>query len=309
MDRASAIAKSFGKNEGQYKECQLHRPLYEAGHYLTTEFCYANPMGIIKNSEMMDVVLETPERFVPDASCQDKINSQMSIYQNVGGIFGRNLAIRNQNLKSQAEWWKTYGASTPELLDFAIKVLSLTCSTSSCKRNWSIFEYVHIKKRNRLNQQKLNDLVFVKYNRALKRRCDDHDHIDSISLQDIDEANEWLMGKLEEKQGDKEIVFGDDDLTWDAVERAVGVDENAYNTRGGRKRTNVIASSSRPSKGKDSASSTSLRTPLILRDGDDEEENLGDDYLYKENEKFKVEIVDIGSDDNDDGLDDFDDSQ
>ncbi|KAH7650967.1 Ribonuclease H-like protein [Dioscorea alata] len=215
MDRAKeAIAKSLGENEGQYKvvfdiidkrwECQLHRPLHEAGHYLTPEFFYANPMGIIKNSEMMDGVLETLERLVPDASCQDKINSQMSIYQNASGIFGRNLAIRNQNLKSPAKWWKTYGASTPKLLDFAIEVLNLTCSTFGCKCNWSIFEYVHIKERNKLDQQKLNDLVFVKYNQALKCQYDDHDHIDSISLQDIDDANEWLMGKLEEEQEDKE---------------------------------------------------------------------------------------------------------
>ena len=38
--------------------------------------------------------------------------------------------------------------------------------------------------------KKFNDLVFVKYNQALKCRYDARDHIDLISLQDIDEANE-----------------------------------------------------------------------------------------------------------------------
>ena len=56
---------------------------------------------------------------------------------------------------------------------------------------------IHSKKRNRLAQQRLNDLVYVKYNRALKRRYDARDRIDPISLKDIDDSNEWLMGKME----------------------------------------------------------------------------------------------------------------
>ena len=60
--------------------------------------------------------------------------------------------------------------------------------------------------------------------------------------------------------------------------------------------------------GKDYASLTSLRTPSILRDGDDEEENLEDNYWDEENDKFEEEIDDVGGNDNDDGLDDFDDS-
>lgn len=174
----------------------------------------------------------------------------------------------------------------------------------------SLFFQVHTKKRNRLDQQKLNDLVFVKYNRALKCQYDDRDRIDPISLQDIDDANEWLMGTLEQEQGDDELVFGDDDLTWDAVERAAGVDESAYTTRGrgGGKGINTSASSSRPSKGKEKAmkpSFASLRTPLISRDGNDEEENLGDDYFDEENDEFEEKFDGVGDDDNYEALDGF----
>ena len=63
-------------------------------------FFHANPIEIIKTREIMDGVLETLERLVPDPSCQDEINIQMSMYQNAGGIFRRNLPIRKQNLKS-----------------------------------------------------------------------------------------------------------------------------------------------------------------------------------------------------------------
>ena len=54
---------------------------------------------------------------------------------------------------------------------------------------------IHTKRRNRLKQKKLSDLVYVKYNHKLKERYDRHNVIDPISLQEIDDCNEWLIGK------------------------------------------------------------------------------------------------------------------
>ncbi|XP_054816471.1 uncharacterized protein LOC129316196 [Prosopis cineraria] len=117
-----------------------------------------------------------------------------------------------------AEWWASYGSSSPNLQHLAIRILSLTCSASGCERNWSVFEQIHTKKWNKLAQDRLNDLVFVKYNQALKNRYDRQD-VDPISLADIDESNEWLLGSMmgvDEDAAD-ERVFGDDEneeLTW-----------------------------------------------------------------------------------------------
>ncbi|MQL88114.1 hypothetical protein Taro_020667 [Colocasia esculenta] len=44
---------------------------------------------------------------------------------------------------------------------FALRILRLCCSSSGCERNWSVFKFIHIKKRNRLEHKRLNDLVFV----------------------------------------------------------------------------------------------------------------------------------------------------
>lgn len=41
-----------------------------------------------------------------------------------------------------ASWWERFGGETPELMKFAVRVLSLTCSASGCERNWSTFESV-----------------------------------------------------------------------------------------------------------------------------------------------------------------------
>ena len=68
------------------------------------------------------------------------------------------------------EWWLYYGGSIPELQQIAIRVLSQTSSSSGCERNWSIFERIHSKRRNRLEHQRLDDLVFTNYNLRLKFR-------------------------------------------------------------------------------------------------------------------------------------------
>ncbi|KAK2660196.1 hypothetical protein Ddye_006729 [Dipteronia dyeriana] len=143
------------------------------------------------------------------------------------------MGVRMRGKKSPAEWWDSYGTSTPALQKFAIKILSLTCSSSRCKRNWSVFESLHTKRRNRLDQSRLNDLVFVKYNRALKRQYDARDTIDPIYLNEIDESNEWLTGRLDdEKDGDDELVFTEEDnLTWNAVATVAGVREPSYQFR------------------------------------------------------------------------------
>ena len=84
--------------------------------------------------------------------------------------------------------------------------------------------------------KQLNDLVFMKYNQKMKAWYDKHDVIDPISLDDIDESNEWLLGEMSAELymnvGD-ELVFDDDGdgLTWGVMARAAGVGEPRKHTR------------------------------------------------------------------------------
>ena len=64
------------------------------------------------------------------------------------------------------------------------------------KWNWSTFEQVHSKKRNRLEQQRLNALVFIKYNINLElrqeKRQENGETYDPISLSDMEFDDEWI---------------------------------------------------------------------------------------------------------------------
>ncbi|XP_028118824.1 uncharacterized protein LOC114316360 [Camellia sinensis] len=207
MDRAKkAIANAFDGKEEKYKEIfeiidqrwdiQLHCPLHAAGFYLNLSLFYKDS-NVAKDKEIMTGLYQ---------------------YKEVQGY--------------QLIWWISFSHETPDLQKFAIKVLSLTCSSFGCERNWSVFEHLHSKKRNRLAQKRLNDLVFVKYNRALKRRYMKRANIDPISLKDIDESNEWLIGRME-----NELVFDDDSLEWDDVVVAARVEESNQRTRSSTTRT------------------------------------------------------------------------
>ena len=94
-----------------------------------------------------------------------------------------------------------------------------------------------------MEQQYLNDLVFVKYNRALRRRFNLRKSIDLVSLDEIDESNEWLLGAINKLgDSDNELLHEDGDLTWDDVSKASGIEEPYHATRSNAPTPNLTMS-------------------------------------------------------------------
>ena len=52
----------------------------------------------------------------------------------------------------------------------AVKVLNRVASACWCERSWSTFEFIHSKKRNRLEPSRANDPVYVFSNLRLLKR-------------------------------------------------------------------------------------------------------------------------------------------
>jgi len=64
-------------------------------------------------------------------------------------------------------------------------------------------------------------LVFVKSNRVLKSKQKESRSRDSILLKEIDDSNEWLLGRIED-DSDDDLVLEGDTLTWATVAQACG---------------------------------------------------------------------------------------
>ncbi|CAN1170206.1 hypothetical protein LINPERHAP2_LOCUS28863 [Linum perenne] len=128
----------------------------------------------------------------------------LDTFHHARGMFSSYGSMQLLDRKNPADWWSSFGDDVPELQKFAIRILSLTCSASGCERNWSVFERVHFKKRNRLLQKKMNDIVYVMYNsKLLRRQAKDIERV----FDEIDSDDEWLAGG---DRGNNEEEIGDE---------------------------------------------------------------------------------------------------
>ena len=81
-------------------------------------------------------------RLVNDVAKRTKINLQLTDFHHARGIFSLEDAKMGRKGMLPTDWWEMFEDRTPELKRFAVRVLSLTCSSSGCERNWSSFEMV-----------------------------------------------------------------------------------------------------------------------------------------------------------------------
>ncbi|KAG5549643.1 hypothetical protein RHGRI_014824 [Rhododendron griersonianum] len=141
----------------------------------------------------------TIERMYPDMDTRIIVDEQLEKFKNAEGMFGMDMAKLTRDKKQPALWWESFGEECKELQRLAIRVLSGTCSATGCERNWSIFDIVHSKRRNRLETQRMNALVFVKYNIQLELRQEKRqkmgDTYDPICLSDMESDDEWITEK------------------------------------------------------------------------------------------------------------------
>ncbi|XP_050241162.1 uncharacterized protein LOC126690071 [Quercus robur] len=202
MDKAKEEIKRRLKNKGSLYghyirvidarwDKQLHSPLHAAGCFLNLAIYFRSSFK--RQNDVQRGLLSTLMRLVPDPNIQDKISSQLDEYKKSIGDFGTSLAIRQRERLNPISWWEQFGLGAPDLQSFAIRVLSQCCSATGCERNWSTFEYVHSKKRNRLEHKRVNDLVFVHYNLRLRERNIQRNKyaLDPISLDNIDLMGDW----------------------------------------------------------------------------------------------------------------------
>nr|GEZ88930.1 hypothetical protein [Tanacetum cinerariifolium] len=181
--------------------------------------------NIEEDLELSSAMYQCVMRLIANKDDQSKLIAEKKMYRN-----------------AEAEWWSSYGSEVPVLKKFAIKVLSLMYRVTGCERNWCIFSLLNNKRRNRLDQARLNDLVYVKYNRKLKKRFDRHDVIESLLLNEIDESNEWLISRMYEDDPPRNDQSNVDELNYnlrsndvynsDTEEEDVEENESDHNEEG-----------------------------------------------------------------------------
>lgn len=169
---------------------QLHSPLYAAAAFLNPSIIYYRNFKI--DSRMRNGFLEAMSKMATKDRIKSEITKEHPVYLNAQGALGTDFAIMGRTLNAPADWWLAYGYEIPTLQRFAVRIPSQPCSSHWCRWNWPTFESVHAKRRNKIEQEKFNDLVFVHCNvwlRAIVRRiCG---NFKPIVFDEIDVDSEW----------------------------------------------------------------------------------------------------------------------
>ncbi|CAN6716044.1 unnamed protein product [Malus baccata var. baccata] len=214
------IKETFKNNEANYQPIlqiidekareRLDGPLHLAG-YLLNPYYFFKDQSIQHDPIVMEGIFTCVEKFFPDNyEVQNQvINVEMHKYRVKEGGFGRHLAelgcVENDENYNPVAWWYNYGNGVPNLQRMAIKILSLTTSSSGCESNWSSFEGIHTKKRNRLDTTRLNNLVYVQFNARImnKKKREKEKKVDILLASEASMAQGWIV-----EGGDEELEFG-----------------------------------------------------------------------------------------------------
>ncbi|KAK7282352.1 hypothetical protein RIF29_11044 [Crotalaria pallida] len=124
----------------------------------------------IADAEVVKGVVDAFEKIGEDGAERKLLRDQFATFHIRKGIYGMPVAIMDSAAVDAIEWWSTYGSQTPELAEVAKTVLSQHINSSSAKRNWSTYSYIHNVKINRLNGSRADKLVFIHSNIRLLSR-------------------------------------------------------------------------------------------------------------------------------------------
>ncbi|XP_042521332.1 uncharacterized protein LOC122094800 [Macadamia integrifolia] len=97
--------------------------------------------------------------------------------------------VIDYRMKSPLIWWQFVGSAFPVLQNIACRILSQSCSSSPCERNWSAWDAAQTKKRNRLAPEMLEDLVYIRMNSMMRENYESQLHKDSRPI-DLDNLGE-----------------------------------------------------------------------------------------------------------------------
>ncbi|XP_073363645.1 uncharacterized protein [Aegilops tauschii subsp. strangulata] len=223
LDAKKEISVRFDNDKSRFLEVwdiidkrwdnKLKTALHMAGYYLNPYYYYPNKLDIEIDGSFKEGLITCISKMVEDPIMQEELIDETDHYHEGIGSFGREIAVRQRKNKrfDPAKWWMNHGTIAPKLRILAGRILGLTCSSSACETNWSVFDLVHTKRRSRLLHGKTSDLVFIMLNPKLKDKKVNK-RKDPIEKQVVDvledDENEWITGVV--PNGDEEQVEGED---------------------------------------------------------------------------------------------------
>ncbi|VFQ58273.1 unnamed protein product [Cuscuta campestris] len=178
----------------------LHSPLHSAAAFLNPNIQYNTEVKFL--GSIKEEFFRVLEKLLPTPELRRDITNQICLFTRALGMFGYNLAKEAIDSVPPGIWWEQYGDAAPALQRVAIRILSQACSGSfMSERDWAAFQQIHLEKRNKVEKDMLNDVVYVNCNLRLAARLPLSSKAtadtDVLQLDDIDMSSEWVVEEAE----------------------------------------------------------------------------------------------------------------
>ncbi|XP_052110180.1 uncharacterized protein LOC107465083 [Arachis duranensis] len=126
---------------------------------------------------------------------------EIHLYSDRKESFDRPEAVPAAKKLQPDDWWRLFGSSAPCLQKITVRILSQASASSGCERNLSLFDQIHTIRRNKLEHDRLSDIVYVTYNLRFKSRKQKSQY-DPIDIETIDKVDFWVTEEVVEKEPD-----------------------------------------------------------------------------------------------------------
>ncbi|GBG84875.1 hypothetical protein CBR_g39337 [Chara braunii] len=138
-------------------------PLHCAALFLDPEYRASRPES---DAEIVDGFWTWLYSWCKEAAYREVDVEVCSWIESTGRHTTENARTQARTMQP-ARWWRKWCSDMPILQKQVVQLLGQGSSSSSCERNWSLFERIHSRLRNNLGAVKLSTLVFNRWNQHL----------------------------------------------------------------------------------------------------------------------------------------------
>ncbi|XP_058766470.1 uncharacterized protein LOC131640081 [Vicia villosa] len=195
---------------GETWDTYSHSPLHAAGYFLNPQIHYSS--GFRNDIKVKLGLLHCITRMVPDPEERSKIATQLEEFDKHANNFDHPIAVITADNEIPPIWWASFADGQPELQNFAIRVLCLTCSSFGGYPLRDAFDKVYSKG---LKHTIDKDVAFVMANSKLAKKDEvaEQKHKDNEDVEDSGSDDVELTTDSEDEDED-----GDEDEDEDEYE-------------------------------------------------------------------------------------------
>ena len=140
---------------------QMDSPVHGAAYCLDPQFWDDEGLGANGSDPCKDHLFDLFEKLLPDEGEAQKARLSYASFRSKEVVFGRQRAVEDAGVMPAHQWWETHAGAHPQLQRVAKRLLAQPVSACTCERNWSAYDFIHSKRRNRLTAARARNLVYV----------------------------------------------------------------------------------------------------------------------------------------------------